>query len=95
MKSTLFDLARKWGVGVCLLLWCWFTHALMCLAAVLLLLLSYFGVPILVIKILIGAYVIVCVPLIAYRFGREFAAYHGKTLTSKTKDSCQTNPPMA
>ena len=68
MKSTLFDLARKWFVGVCLLLWCWLIYLLMGVPAILLLLLSYLGVPGSVLTVLIGAYIVICVPLIAYHF---------------------------
>jgi hypothetical protein len=87
MKSTLFDLARKWGVGVCLLLWCWLTYAVMGLPAVLLLLLSHLGVPILALKFLIGAYVVICVPLLAYQFGRAFGLRYDKIPTAKTESN--------
>jgi hypothetical protein len=81
MKSTIFDLARKWGIGVCLLLWCWLTYIVMAMPAMLLLLLIYLGVPLLVLKVLIGVYVIVCVPLLAYQFGRAFGLRYEKIPT--------------
>ena len=81
MKSTLFDLARKWGVGVCLLLWCWLTYAVMSVPAVLILLLIYFGVSVLVVKILLGVYAAICVPLLAYQFGRAFGLRYDKIPT--------------
>ncbi len=84
MKSTLLDLARKWGVGVCLLLWCWVTYAVMAVPAMFLLLLSYLGVPIPVLKVLIGVYVVACVPLLAYQFGRAFGLRYDKIPTPKT-----------
>ena len=85
MKSALFDLARKWGVGVCLLLWCWLTYVVMGLPALLLLLLSYLNVPPTVLKVLIGIYVVVCVPLLAYQFGRAFGLRYDRIPTLKTE----------
>ncbi len=83
MKSTLLDLARKWGVGVCLLFWCWLTYIVMALPAMLLLLLSYLGVPPHVLKALIGVYVVACVPLLAYQFGRTFGLRYDKIPTPR------------
>jgi hypothetical protein len=82
MKSTLLDWARKWGVGVCLLLWCWLTYVVMAVPAMLLLLLSLAGMPQHVLEILIGAYAIICVPLLAYQFGRAFGLRYDKVPTS-------------
>ena len=81
MKSTLFDLVRKWGVGVCLLLWCWLAYALMAAPAGLLLILMPLGVPASVVEILAGAYGIICIPLLAYYFGRAFGLRYDKIPT--------------
>jgi hypothetical protein len=78
MKSTLFDLARKWGVGVCLLLWCWLTYAVMAAPVILLFLLSYLGMPAVVLKFMVGAYAVICIPLLAYHFGRAFGLHYDK-----------------
>jgi len=81
MKSTLIDLARKWGVGVCLLLWCWLTYTVMSVPVMLLFLLLYLGVPTVVVKYLFGAYAVICVPLLAYQFGRAFGLHYDKIPT--------------
>jgi len=84
MKTTLIDWVRKWGVGVRLLLWCWVTYVVMAMPAMFLLLLVHVGVPTPVLKILLGAYAILCVPLLAYRFGREFGLRYDKIPERKT-----------
>jgi hypothetical protein len=57
------------------------------LPAVLLLLLSYLGVPAPVLKFLIGVYLVVCVPLLAYQFGRAFGLRYDKIPTGKTESN--------
>ena len=87
MKSTLLDLARKWGVGVCLLLWCLLTYAVMAGPAMLLFLLTHFGLPVQVLRVLVGAYVVVCFPLLAYHFGRAFGLRYDEIPTPKAESN--------
>jgi hypothetical protein len=76
MKATIIDLARKWWVGVCLLLWSWLTYATIVLPAMLIITSGYLGVPLRLTEILVVFYLVVCVPFIAYRVGREFVHQH-------------------
>jgi hypothetical protein len=84
MKTTILDLARKWGIGICLLLWCWLGYAVMAAPAMLLLLLLQLGVPSRVVMVLVGAYAIICIPLLAYHFGRAFGLRYDKIPTKES-----------
>jgi hypothetical protein len=87
MKSTIVDLARKWWVGVCLLLWSWLTYAAICVPAMLILFSGYLGVPLRLTEVLLVIYVVVCVPFVAYRVGREFVHQHEKICGEKNLES--------
>ena len=86
MKDTIFDIARKWGVGVCLLLWCCLTYLAMAVPAALLLLLLEIGVPPIVVKFAVGIYAVLGVPLVAYEFGRAFGLRYDK-ITTQNRDA--------
>jgi hypothetical protein len=79
MKSIILNFVRKWGVGVCLLLWCAVAYAAMATPGLLIFWgLIAIGVPIPVVKWLLVAYCLIWVPLLAYYFGRAFGLRYDK-----------------
>jgi hypothetical protein len=84
MITTIIDWARKWGVGVCLILWCYVAYVVMAGPAALLLLLSLIGVPASVVEILVGFYAVICIPILAYHFGRAFGLRYDKIPTKES-----------
>lgn len=79
MIAILLNLGRKWGVGVCLFLWCCIAYVVMGLPALLgMAVLSELGVSAKVTKWAVGAYVVLFVPLLTYQFGRAFGLRYDK-----------------
>jgi len=86
MKSKLIDLAHKWWIGVCLLLWSWLTYAALGVPVMLIIFLPPIGGSFNLEMTLLGIYIFVCAPLIVYRIGREFVQHHDKICPEKKSE---------
>ncbi len=82
MKEAILNNARKWGVGVCLILWCCIGYA--AIAAPAFLIFAAFalaGASDAVLRVgawLGGACFVLLGPIIAYHFGRAFGLRYDK-----------------
>jgi hypothetical protein len=85
MKDAILNNARKWGVGVCLIVWCWVGYAAVAAPAILIFAAFILaGASDAVLRVggwLSAACFVVFGPIIAYHFGRAFGLRYDKIPT--------------